>query len=509
MNIAVIVPPIEDFYHTPHRHASLGAEVVCTIIRQHGHESILLDFPCMGSEATDIPGELGYLREVILPGEYGPTAFFTRRRRYGPSYEECAARIAALKPDLAALSCFAFAYSDSCLKLLRALRRLLPECPVIVGGAGPSSMPDTFIGDNLADAVLRGEAEVSLPPLLDAFLKAGSRKLLQSICREIPNGVTAPLGKPPGPPGLTASAGEIQTACAASAVTKRFQQFSASISRGCPMHCRFCSISFSHGRDFRLPPLESAATRILERTAAEGVPGLPISINIEDDNLLADFGYCSALLERLTQQLGAISVTAENGMDYRLLDHERIDRLTALGMRKFNLSAGIVPSQASLQQRRSQDLALLEDLCRHLHAQGTETVVYAIAGFPGDSRRQSISALQFLRSIPAYSGLSLFYPVPGLPGCAAAADHPSVLSAGSSLYPWGESLSTREMAALFRLSRFINLEKHKHLSHRDKRLLDLIRRDKVLHTYIKGRDEPFEVPDYAADSELVREFFSS
>lgn len=498
MNITVVVPPVEDFYHSPMRSASLGAAAVMELLEFHGHQAVLVN-GAKTRKPKPIPpaDQLSYLHQVIIPEEYGPLAFFTRRKRFGPDAASIAEAVRQTKPHLILISCFAYAYGDQAIETARACRGSMETVPIIMGGAGPSSFPGKFLGET--DAVLRGEAETTLPQLLSKISSDASREAVQAVslqtsCR-------------PGPLDEVCPSEEIIPTCRYVYSEKRFRRFSASLSRGCPLHCLFCSAEFSHGRPFRVPPLAKAVEKIEQ--IIEQTPGsLPPALNIEDDNLAAAPEYLTGLLSALRQRYPNITFTAENGIDYRFLSLSLAEKLISLGFRQFNLSAGIVSAQASKIMRRHQQLEHLQELCRFLTASGIPAVVYAIIGHPGDSSSHALETMRFLASLGVTAGISPFYAVPGIQGFTDAAlflDKDTCLCAGSSLYPWAGTLSTKEMVTLFRLSRLLNLGLNQHRTPEEDQLFGEILRTKKLHTFLKGTTGPCTVSKEKVDTHLIRE----
>ncbi len=498
MRVTVVIPPVEDFYHSPMRSAPLGASAVMEILTFHGHQAVLVD----GSKTRNpksllLGNQLEYLNQVIIPEEYGPIAFFTKRKRFGTDAASCAEAVMQTNPQLVLISSFAYAYGDQALETIRACRNLMNSVPIILGGAGPSCFPGKFLED--ADAVLRGEAEISLPALLSSISPHVTREEVQAL--------NVQIHPHPGPLDAVCPSEEIIPTCGFISSNRTFRRFSASLSRGCPLHCLFCSAEFSHGRAFRIPPLGKAVEKIVH--TIEQTPGsLPPSLSIEDDNLAADPDYLIELLSVLKQRFPNMSFTAENGIDYRFLSVPLAESLISLGFRQFNLSAGIVSAESSKTMRRPIHLEHLQELCRYLTQSAVPAVVYAIIAHPGDTRDHALETMRFLASLGVTAGISPFYAVPGLKGFTDAAlflYKDTCLCAGSSLYPWANTLTTKEMVSLFRLSRLLNLAVHQRRTPEEDHLFSEILRTKKLHTYLKGSSGPCEVSEGKVDALLIRE----
>ncbi|MDD5676030.1 MAG: cobalamin-dependent protein, partial [Chitinivibrionales bacterium] len=159
MRAVVAVPPIHDFYFTPHRFASLGAQIVTDILTKENFKVCLYNFPVRQSHTLPLPEQMGFLSPFIIPEEEGKCSFFTTYRHFGPIFEQCLCKIMALHPDIVFLSCFAFCYADQSLELARIIKRASPKMPVAIGGAGVSAYPGYFLKDGSIDYVFSGEAE--------------------------------------------------------------------------------------------------------------------------------------------------------------------------------------------------------------------------------------------------------------------------------------------------------------------------------------------------------------
>jgi len=97
-----------------------------------------------------------------------------------------------------------------------------------------------------------------------------------------------------------------------------------------------------------------------------------------------------------------------------------------------------------------------------------------------------VETLHYLARLRVASGISPFYPVPGLPGFTDRKRFPAgtaVLTKGSSIVPWTGSLSTREMVTAFRLSRFLSLLSDHTLADRHSELVTRCLDERRLYTY--------------------------
>lgn len=433
MTAIVTVPPVLDFYFTPSRASALGARAVVDILQTAGVQAKLLNFPMLGRKPAKLklPSELLHLKPFIIEREHGPLSFFSTYKRFGPSIEDCARRIIAEEPGLLLISCFAWAYAAETAALAEAVKKLRPEIRIAAGGAGVSVNPEYFNKCTSIDSVLCGEAEKVLPDFL----------------KDVSGIEVAGVSNTDEP-----AFGICRTG---SSKLKNIDYYTAILTRGCPKACRFCSNYLVHGRKFRKTPAEKIK---------QSIRNLPddrnIHINFEDDNLLFARDYFLDILRAVRIRFPDATFSAENGLDYTLLDENLIDELISLGFRSFNLSMASTSQELLRDQSREADQRKLSSILNHLGRSGTASVTYFICGLEGESPASVMENLVYLHGLPTLSGISLFYAVPGIPSGGNDLNlFPPRLCAGSSAWPWTGSLTSAQMITAFRLSRLSNLIK--------------------------------------------------
>ncbi len=447
MRATIATSQIHDFYFTPRRDAGLGARVLERELRQCGLQTQVRLLSSEGKpKAVPLPSELGYLKPFLVPGETGPISWFTGYRRFGPDPADAAKLLLEDRPDLLFLSCWAWGYSDDLIALAREVHRLDADLPIIVGGHGPSVHPDTFLapvdersGLPLFRLVAAGEADGNISFLLDA-LGGPNRFVDLRISGVSPRArhVEPVAGAPPGNAGIG--------------------RLSVMLTRGCPCSCDFCANFITSGRAFRPSPAESWMPCLDRAIDSFGLRGSSIHINIEDDNILYLKDEFLEFISEVSSRHGGVRFSAENGLDYRLLDPGDVDRLKESGFAELNLSLGA----ASPDGKRHSDRARLAAILRRAATIQLPVTTHFICGLPNDRIGDIADALSFLGELPTQIGISNFYPVPGLPGFQdpeVFRDRSPRLALGSSVYPWAGTIDTASMITAFRLSRWLNLRR--------------------------------------------------
>ncbi|MBI5243220.1 MAG: B12-binding domain-containing radical SAM protein [Elusimicrobia bacterium] len=259
-----------------------------------------------------------------------------------------------VQPDMVGLSCMTFQYFTA-RKVAGVVRRWNPEAPIVLGGYHATIMHEEIAVEDrrLFDFICRGESEKTFLELVLA-LKAGKRRF---------EGI-AGLSWRDGAEFRHNGARALAPLCEIAPPDRRSRLWSgyrihgmgfdtAETSRGCTLHCNFCSITQMYGRSFRTYPLE----RVLSDLDAAARLGAK-EIFLADDNITLATGHleglCRGLAERglpkrlylstqasvpgLGRDLGIIGRMAEAGFNLVFLGIENISRRNLLAYKKGDSS---------------------------------------------------------------------------------------------------------------------------------------------------------------------------
>ena len=145
--ILLIDPPVtrpKDFSHEKCRvsvFVPLGLAYIGAVLEKAEYEVTILDALLAGTDQGEQP--------------YGSDHY-----RYGLSDEALADKIRELKPDAVGISCL-FSNKDFDMRTVaRLVKKLFPECPVIVGSVHPTAIAEELLSEEKAiDYVVLGEGE--------------------------------------------------------------------------------------------------------------------------------------------------------------------------------------------------------------------------------------------------------------------------------------------------------------------------------------------------------------
>ena len=467
LKILLVQPSVEDFYFTPHRSSSLGLFTLAASWGSRGHSCQVINCTMEKplKKHIELPSCLNYLKPYLLKQntEMKDTSWFTKYYRFGSSYEICIGKILNFNPDVIAVSCFAWSYSESSIQLLQKLQDLRRNTTnssflLVTGGPGVTVMPGYFTP--FADLVVTGEGEDAI-----VTIEKMASKSLQKI--------NYPLSSKILNPGYS---GELPFVY--NIRSRRNSRFTVStiISRGCPKKCSFCANHLVFGRALRKVPfviLQKGMDSLIEDIKAKNnkkqQEKLKLHINFEDDNILFYKEYFLEVLKYINEicQNNEIdfTFTTENGMDYILLNKNILDEFKALNIAQLNLSMASMDSEQLKSSKRSGNLTKLESIILYSSKLNIPSITYFICGLNGDTANTIVQTINYLHSLKTSIGISNYYPVPGLDDWLNKdifLKNPQALCRGSSSYPWNNRLSTKELITAFRLARtsnFIKLSK--------------------------------------------------
>jgi len=509
LKVCIAVPPVFDFYATPHRCSGLGAEIAAALLAEDGCSVRVFNFPMQGKKGNSVPlpAALQFLTPFLVAHETGKLAFFTKYQRFGPTLPECVKEISGASPDIVFVACFAFCYAEAALELAIRIRAGNPRVIIVMGGAGASAYPEFFIRRPEVDFVLAGEAEVSVPAFLRA-IRSEDRdfSMVPNLFRETDGRILPPTKT------RQTEAGDIRFVLKKTGETATTIYFTTALSRGCPKQCRFCSNFLCHGRTFRLIPIETVRQALADMPLP-ALTGKSVTVNFEDDNLLLAPDYFLEIMRLFRERFSAFAgvyFLAENGVDHTRLTTELTEILIQNGMRQFNLSIASTHAAILREEQRKAEFFLYESAVKTFHRHGIPCITYFICGLKGDTPETVAANILYLAGLPTLIGISLFYPVPGIPDYTDARRFdgvPPCLCAGSSAFPWNGSLTTGQMVTAFRLARLVNLVKSGTQTDMDSTLIEEIMRQRRLFTLEKKGRSRNVIPVPNVDEEMVRLFF--
>ena len=462
-NIALVQPPIEDFYLTKKRTIPYGLACIAACVRAKGFDVEILDaLSTEKSRIIDYPAEFSYLKPFYPRKDISNFSLFHEFRHFGYSFEYIGTKIREIQPFLVGISSLFTAYRNEALKTAKIIKKFYPQCIIVMGGHHPTFFPESVLECSAVDFVLRGEGEKSMPMLCEA-LKTGSDptdipgiafRKNRSLHLSDPSWI-----KKPDEfyfPAMDLVNHEFY---------KRHKRHSTLVvsSRGCPMQCSYCSVSASSAyAPFRQRAVEDVVKEIKVQMDTHDIG----FIDFEDENLCLSKSWFLDLCKRLQPLLNGkdIEIRAMNGLYPPSIDNDIALAMKTLGFKTLNLSLGSTSKEQLKRFKRQYVINAYEKALNLAQDHGLDCVSYIIAAAPGQTAQSSLEDLLYLTKKRTLMGLSIYYPSPGSLDFQILKDQdilPGSLSLmRSSALPFDDSTSRLEAITLLRLSRIINFIKY-------------------------------------------------
>lgn len=332
-------------------------------------------------------------------------------------------------PHVIGFSAISMEYRN-CREAIRVARERRPEQPVVIGGPHASALPARTLRETEADAVVVGEGEDVVTPLVDA-LSSGSRPSpLEGVVTRDDCGRTPAPAPRPDLDGLPLPAWDLVDL----EPYHRRQSMSAigpyryaviSTSRGCPFDCAYCHDL--HGRRLRTRSPESIAEElgVLRRLLGRGF------VEVLDDSFNGKRDHARRVLELFARTGGHLRPVFGNGLRADCLDDDTLDLFR--DCRCPEVSFAIESASPRIQEAfgKNLDLDAARRAVRGAARRGLYSVGFFMLGFPGETREEMQQTVQFALDEPITQ--ALFHFVQPLPGTRLA---PLASSVWAGEDPW-------------------------------------------------------------------------
>ena len=332
----------------------LGLLSLASVLHGHGHTVHLLD-----------------LNRIYL--EY--VASDSRRRINGFAHA-AAETIATSHAELYGFGSICSTYPLT-VRIARALKDLSPASIILFGGPQASVVDtDTLQAFSFIDFILRGEAETSLPLLLDELIGNRSLEKVANLTyrhgSRVMRNANAPLildlDLLPLPAyHLLQDFGEMK-------------RLPLEVGRGCPFACTFCSTNDFFRRYFRLRSPERVIADMRKIAEAYSFRGFDLVHDIFTIDRKRVVAFCKAMIDSGEQFTWSCSARTDS------VDEELLELMARSGCDGvfFGVESGSPRMQEIINKRL--DVGHARDVIRTSAHLGFRTTVSLITGFPEEQR---------------------------------------------------------------------------------------------------------------------------
>lgn len=395
MKILLIDPPFKSFAGIFSLYFPLGLTYVAGAAKKAGHECKILDMDA--AEAKE--GSLDFSKEYESYTSYVSALNDADH----PTWQLMRRLVRQQNPDLIGITALTTKFG-SVIQTAKFCKELLPEVPILVGGAHASTMPDLTMQIPEVDFVLRGESDESFPDLLEAiegkrdFSQVGSLswknsgKIVHNPDRPFANDLDAlPL------PDRSALLNPENYSSEDMGIILT--------SRGCPFRCSYCFHMWE--KRVRYRSVASVIEEILEVHKAYGTT----QFSIKDDSFTVKKKHVLDLCEAFKKLPFKITFNCTTRVD--LLDEELLEAMKSAGCAQVAL--GIESGSAKILKETDKDITLDQVLkaAEMLNRHRLFWTGYFMIGLPDETEEDIGKTMKFLKKVkPFYGGLGVYNPFP-------------------------------------------------------------------------------------------------
>lgn len=396
MKLLLIDPPFKSFAGMFSLYFPLGMTYLAGAAKKAGFECNILDMDA----AEPKEGTVNFSKEYESYNSYVTALNDTRH----PTWLLMRKLVKQQKPDFIGISALTTKFG-SVIQTARLCKEILPDVPVIIGGAHASTMPELTASIPEVDFVLRGESDESLPELLSTirdktdFSLIGSLtwkrdgKIIHNPDRQfVQNLDSLPL------PDRKALLNPEHYSSEDMGILLT--------SRGCPFRCSYCFHMWE--RRVRFRSVESVIEEILEVHKDFGTT----QFSLKDDSFTVRRSHVIKLCEAFKKLPFKITFNCTTRVD--LIDDELIRIMKDAGLAQ--LSIGIESGSETILRETDKDITHEQILkaAEILNRHRIFWTGYFMIGLPTETEEDILKTLKFLkRSRPYYGGLGVYSPFPG------------------------------------------------------------------------------------------------
>ena len=378
----------------------LGLAYLAAVLERNGHEPIVID---------------------ALAGYDPPMQPTNGMYHCGMTEAELVASARRIKPDLVGLTCAYTVQYPTTRSLAQAIKRAV-DVPIVIGGAHCSALPQETLADGHFDFVVIGEGELPLLAICSHLERGTSLAGVKGIAYRDPDGAAHETGKEPmreinavpmPARHLFEMSKYICSPYSHNGSTLRMPYATMITSRGCPLHCSFCSVHTIWGRNNRTRDAEQVVDEIEHLQQEYGVK----EIHVEDDMLTLDRKRLISICDKMVARKLDVTWTTPNGVFVNTLNEELLVAMKRSGC--YQLALAIESGSKSVLRnlmKKNVSLEYAREVVHMMRKLDMGVYFFFIIGMPGETEEdilQTIDLAKQLRPDEAY--FSIATPYPGTP----------------------------------------------------------------------------------------------
>ncbi len=337
------------------------------------------------------------------------------------SSQEVAAKIKEFEPDLIGLTGLSF-HIPYIKDAAKAIKRVCPGVPIVVGGAGMTSDPHDLIREADIDFGVLSEGEETFYHLVKALQEDADPESVAgivyskpdgSMARTLPRDLMNDLDTIPFPaydlvPVERYFSSPKRTSQSPVYISKLLMPILTS--RGCPLKCVFCHDTL--GKDFRSRSPENIVEEIIWLKNKYKFEEL----EIVDDIFNFYIKHAKIVFRKLVQADLGLKIAFPNGIKYEMVDDELLDLFNKAGVYRiaFGIESGSEEGQKLVRKRT--DLIRMNEIIDKADKMNMFVSGFFQLGLPEETKESMLKTVRYALSSKLHTAMfHVTTPFPGTP----------------------------------------------------------------------------------------------
>jgi anaerobic magnesium-protoporphyrin IX monomethyl ester cyclase len=304
------------------------------------------------------------------------------------------------------------------IRVARAVKKLRPSLPIVLGGWHPSLVPEQTLSPDFVDAIVRGQGELTLLELVERLAHGRDWRGVRGLSfkddggmHHEPERAVANINDLPAPAFHMA---DVDTYAAASGIRK----LGYATSVGCPYACHYCTDQVFYKRRFNAYSAERVVSDL-----ADLVPRYNIEeVALLDSNFLVDLKRALAIARGIVASGLKFRWTFQASTDFlwRMSDDE-VHLLAESGVSHMGFGTESASQDVlRLMNKHHQKTEQMVETARKSQLADIHVTFNLILGYPGETEADRQKTFQTMSEIARqYWNVSfspnIFTPYPGIP----------------------------------------------------------------------------------------------
>jgi len=300
----------------------------------------------------------------------------------------------------------------------KALKTSRPELPVVFGGWHPSLEPAQTVREAYVDVVVRGQGELTMLELAQAFSQGNSVGLIAGIhwkqdgqIIENPERTVAPIGS------FAAPAYDLADFDAYEPLNGH-RKLAYATSVGCPYACNYCTDMVVYRRRFNAYDADRVVGELVDLVRTYRID----EVALLDSNFPVDVKRALAIARGIVNSGVRFQWTFQASTDFLCrMTQDEVQLLADSGVKVMGFGTESTSQRVlKLMNKRHQRVDEMYETARKAHVSGIKINFNLIFGYPGETEEDRVLTFQTMSDIvELYNNVqfspNLFTPYPGIP----------------------------------------------------------------------------------------------